>query len=206
MSQPKQDEPTVTGPGGPPDQPAAHVNVKDDVTPPGHAGEPRRGALRTIVALGTLAYAGALVVPAARFAASTGASEGPKKARWVRVGRLVDLPETGEPRRVQIIDDDRDAFTVTKNQMLGSVWVIREGATVRAMSATCPHLGCSIDLNSDKKSFGCPCHASRFALTGASEAGPSPRAMDPLTVRIVDGWIEIDFRRFRQGTSDREEA
>jgi cytochrome b6-f complex iron-sulfur subunit/menaquinol-cytochrome c reductase iron-sulfur subunit len=125
----------------------------------------------------------------------------------VRIGRLADLPENGEPRRLQVIDDERDAFTVTRNQMLGSVWVLREGSGVRAMSATCPHLGCSIDINADKKSFACPCHASRFALSGAAEAGPSPRAMDPLAVRVTkDGWVEVDFRRFRQGTADREEV
>lgn len=205
MSQPKQDEQEVAGTGGGPARPAEDVAVQDKRGAP--AGEPRRGALKTIVALGTLAYAGVLAVPAAQFAVSTGGgSGGRKEARWVRVGRLADLPAGGDPRRLQVIDDERDAFTVTKDQMLGSVWVMREGAGVRAMSATCPHLGCSIDLNSDKKSFGCPCHASRFALTGVSEAGPSPRAMDPLTARVVDGWVEIDFRRFRQGTTDREEV
>jgi cytochrome b6-f complex iron-sulfur subunit/menaquinol-cytochrome c reductase iron-sulfur subunit len=136
---------------------------------------------------------------------STGAAGGRKDARWVRVGRFSDLPD-GEPRRMAVVDDDRDAFTVTRNQQLGSVWVIREGTGVRAMSSTCPHLGCSIDVNADKKSFGCPCHASRFALSGASEAGPSPRPMDPLTARVVDGWVEVDFRRFRQGTTDRQEV
>jgi cytochrome b6-f complex iron-sulfur subunit/menaquinol-cytochrome c reductase iron-sulfur subunit len=123
----------------------------------------------------------------------------------VRLGRFADLPE-GEPIRMPVVDDERDAFTVTRSQQLGSVWVIREGAGVRAMSATCPHLGCAIDLNSDKKSFGCPCHASRFGLSGTSEAGPSPRPMDPLTARVVEGWVEVDFRRFRQGTSDRQEV
>lgn len=169
------------------------------------AREPRRGALRTLVALGSLAYAGALVVPAASYVTSVGGGGGKGKARWIRVGRLADLP-AGEPRRLQLIGDERDAFTLTRDQMLGSVWVVREGAGVRAMSATCPHLGCSIDLNTDKKSFGCPCHASRFGVNGAAESGPSPRSMDALEARVVDGWVEVDFRRFRQGTTDREEV
>jgi cytochrome b6-f complex iron-sulfur subunit/menaquinol-cytochrome c reductase iron-sulfur subunit len=200
MSQAKHDEQPAADPGGGGPERAVNQGGTDPA-----AGEPRRTALRTIIAVGTLAYAGALVVPAAGFVASTGASGGRKDPRWVRVGRFSDLPE-GEPRRMAVVDDDRDAFTVTRNQQLGSVWVIREGTGVRAMSATCPHLGCSIDLNSDKKSFGCPCHASRFGLGGASEAGPSPRPMDPLTARVVDGWVEVDFRRFRQGTTDRQEV
>jgi cytochrome b6-f complex iron-sulfur subunit/menaquinol-cytochrome c reductase iron-sulfur subunit len=168
--------------------------------------EPRRGALRTIVVLGSLAYVGALAIPASRFAtAPLGEGGGAGKARWVRVGRLEDLPQ-GEPRRLQVIGDERDAFTLAKDQRLGSVWVVREGDKVRAMSAICPHLGCALDLGDDKKSFSCPCHASRFALSGATEAGPSPRGMDALEARVQGGWIEIDFRRFRQGATDRREV
>jgi cytochrome b6-f complex iron-sulfur subunit/menaquinol-cytochrome c reductase iron-sulfur subunit len=152
---------------------------------------------------------GALAIPASRFATAPIAdpARGGRggEARWVRVGRLDDLPQ-GEPRRLQVIGDERDAFTLVRDQMLGSVWVVREGDKVRAMSATCPHLGCAIDLGADKKSFGCPCHASRFALSGATEAGPSPRGMDALEARVEGGWVEIDFRRFRQGTTDRQEV
>jgi nitrite reductase/ring-hydroxylating ferredoxin subunit len=121
------------------------------------------------------------VIPAARFATApaSGGEAGAGKARWMRVGRLDDLRQ-GDPRRLQVVGDERDAFTLVRDQLLGSVWIVREGDKVRAMSATCPHLGCAIDVGADRKSFACPCHASRFALTGATEAGPSPRGMDAL--------------------------
>ncbi|WP_234023336.1 ubiquinol-cytochrome c reductase iron-sulfur subunit [Sorangium cellulosum] len=173
---------------------------------PGAPAEERRGALKALVAIGGLAYAGALAVPAATFLAGPAGAAGSAggRERWVRVGRLADIPP-GEPRRLQVIGDERDAFTVAKQQLLGSVWVLREGEKVRALSATCPHLGCAIDVNEDKKSFNCPCHASRFSLTGVAETGPSPRPMDPLAARVVDGWVEIDFRRYREGTAALEE-
>jgi len=158
-----------------------------------------------LVTLGGLAYAGAIAVPAARFAVAPSEGHGAAGARWFKVGRLVDLAE-GEPRRIPVVGDERDAFTVTRDQMLGSVWVMRTGDSVRAFTATCPHLGCSVDLNADKKSFGCPCHASRFNLDGAAESGPSPRAMDPLNTRVVNGVVEVDYRRYRQGISAREEV
>ncbi|WP_437485993.1 Rieske (2Fe-2S) protein [Sorangium sp. So ce1014] len=169
--------------------------------------EERRGALKALVALGGLAYAGAIAVPAASFiagpAADNAGSAGGRE-RWVRVGRLADLPPD-EPRRLKVIGEERDAFTVAKDQMLGAIWVIREGEKIRAMSATCPHLGCGIELNGDKKTFNCPCHSSRFALSGAPETGPSPRPMDPLATRVVDGWVEVDYRRYRDGTAALEE-
>lgn len=176
------------------------------VSPPGGV-EPRRGALRVLVTLGGLAYAGVIAVPAIRFASSTGTpgADGGGRARWIRLGRLADLP-AGEPRRYQVVGDERDAFTLTREQTLGSVWLVREGDKVRALSATCPHLGCSIDLGADKKSFGCPCHTSRFALAGKAESGPSPRDMDPLETRVVEGYVEVDFRRFRIGVTERKEG
>jgi cytochrome b6-f complex iron-sulfur subunit/menaquinol-cytochrome c reductase iron-sulfur subunit len=180
----------------------AHAGVQGEGPP----AEERRGALRTLVTLGSLAYVGSLVAPAARFIAGPGSAAGPTgRARWIRLGRLDDLPQ-GEPRRLLVVGDERDAFTLVRDQMLGSVWVVREGDKVRAMSATCPHLGCAVDLGEDKKSFGCPCHTSRFALSGAAEAGPSPRGMDALETRVQDGWVEVDFRRFRQGVAEREEV
>jgi cytochrome b6-f complex iron-sulfur subunit/menaquinol-cytochrome c reductase iron-sulfur subunit len=174
---------------------------------PGAPDDPdRRGALGALVVVGGAAYAGALAVPAALFLTSGSSGEGgSRRERWIRVGRLADLLP-GEPRRLTVVGDERDAFTVTKDQMIGSVWVIREGDQVRAFSATCPHLGCAVDLAADKKGFACPCHTSRFALSGAAESGPSPRGMDPLRARIVGDSVEIDFRRFRIGISERTEV
>jgi len=171
---------------------------------PGRVSTGRRGALKALVAVGGVAYAGAIVVPAAQMLAPKGGgAEG--AARWIRVGRLADIA-VGEPKRVVVIGDERDAYTVTRDEQLGSVWLLREGEKVTCFSAVCPHLGCSIDVNADKKSFNCPCHTSTFSLAGEALAGPSPRAMDPLSVRIVEGFVEVDFRRFKQGIAERKEA
>ncbi|MEJ7729460.1 MAG: Rieske (2Fe-2S) protein [Polyangiaceae bacterium] len=160
-----------------------------------------------MVGVGGALWTAALLVPAGLFATSTGTpgAQGSGKTRWIRVGRLDDLA-AGEPKRLQIVADERDAYTVTKDQTLGSVWLMREGNAVKAWSAVCPHLGCSVDLGSDKKSFSCPCHTSRFAISGKAESGPSPRDMDPLEARVVDGFVEVDFRRFRTGITERKEA
>lgn len=171
----------------------------------GSPGPKSARAARRLVVLGGLAYAGALAVPAACFLGAQGASAGSAGARWIRVARLAEIAE-GAPRRLQIIADQRDAFTLTRAELLGSIWVHRSGATVSALSAVCPHLGCSIDLAADLQGFACPCHASRFGLDGAAHAGPSPRSLDPLATRLVDGWIEVDFRRYRQGITERREV
>lgn len=176
------------------------------VEPPADRGQTtnRRGALKALAAASGAIYAGALVVPAAQMLAPS-SSGGTGKARWIRVGRLADV-KPDEPKRVVVIADEKDAYTITRDQLLGSLWLIRKGDQVTAMSAVCPHLGCSIDINADKQSYFCPCHVSKFSLTGAPVSGPSPRGMDPLDTRIVDGFVEVDFRRYRQGIPTKEEV
>lgn len=164
----------------------------------------RRGALKVLAAASGAIYAGALIVPAAKMLAPS-SSDGAGKARWIRVGRLADV-KPDEPRRVVVIADERDGYTLTKDQLLGSLWLQRKGDQVTALSAVCPHLGCSIDLNGDKQSYFCPCHVSKFSLGGDAVSGPSPRAMDALDARVVDGFVEVDFRRFRQGIPTKEEV
>ena len=136
----------------------------------------RRGALRALVVVGSVAYGGALAVPSCQFLSSTGADgAAPREdAPWLRTVPLKELTE-GTPQRVRITGEARDSFTVARGQTLGSVWLTRKGEQVSALSAECPHLGCAIGLGADSASFGCPCHTSRFALNGEAESGPSPR-------------------------------
>ncbi len=43
----------------------------------------------------------------------------------------------------------------------------------RAFSRICPHLGCKIEADYDGKCFICPCHGSKFSLTGEPIQGPA---------------------------------
>ena len=89
---------------------------------------------------------------------------------------------------------------------LGAVWLVRHGDAVTAFSATCPHLGCSVDAA--QEGFACPCHGSAFALDGRVRRGPAPRGLDPLEVKVTDGDrdVLVRFRRFAIGTPERREA
>jgi quinol---cytochrome c reductase iron-sulfur subunit, bacillus type len=164
--------------------------------------EGRRGALKHLIVLGSAALGCAVGAPALVFVAAPVKSGGGGVERWVRTVRLETLRD-GEPRKVSIVADVHDAWTVARDVDLGSVWLVRRGDAVHALSAVCPHLGCSIDALPDG-SFGCPCHTSTFAPDGAKTGGPTPRAMDPLATRIDEGFVAVDFRKFRIGTADRE--
>jgi menaquinol-cytochrome c reductase iron-sulfur subunit len=164
----------------------------------------RRGALRVLIAGGSVAFGCALAAPAALFFAAPVRTSGGGAGNWVRTLKLDALPE-GEPKKVAIVLDQRDAWTLTKNVELGAAWLIRRGDKVLALSVTCPHLGCSVNANVDA-TFACPCHTSAFDAAGKRTGGPSPRDMDPLATKIEDGFVLVQFRKYRMGTAERMET
>lgn len=48
-------------------------------------------------------------------------------------------------------------------------------------SAVCPHMGCIVGFNSAEQSWDCPCHGSRFAVTGEVLEGPSLAPLASIT-------------------------
>ncbi len=163
----------------------------------------RRRTLKLLLGTGCAALATAAVAPPIAYviARAPGDAGGD---RWVRTVKLTDLVE-GKPRRVAIIADRHAAWITERAVELGSVWLVRQGDAVTALSATCPHLGCTIGAAPDGTGFACPCHDSYFQANGAREHGPSPRDMDPLTTRITDGFVEVSFKSFRAGVEERVE-
>jgi menaquinol-cytochrome c reductase iron-sulfur subunit len=110
------------------------------------------------------------------------------------------------PVMLPVIGEKRDAWTRARRVELGSVWVRRnEGGDLSCLSAECPHLGCKIAYAETNEKYTCPCHASFFELDGSVTEGPSPRAMDPLEVKVEDGKILVQFKRFRTGVEDQVE-
>jgi cytochrome b6-f complex iron-sulfur subunit/menaquinol-cytochrome c reductase iron-sulfur subunit len=145
---------------------------------------------------------GALAIPVGRFLVAPAAHAG-GAGRWIRTVALEALRD-GEPKRVALVADHRDAWTLEKSVELGAVWLVRKGTSVLAWSVTCPHLGCSVDRASSGKGFYCACHDSSFDPSGKRETGPSPRDLDSLATRVeTDGTVSVEFRRFRQGIADK---
>jgi rieske iron-sulfur protein len=74
--------------------------------------------------------------------------------------------------------------------------VTREHAAdgVVAYTAICPHTGCDVtDWLAEPKLLECPCHMSQYnpAADGALVAGPAPRALPALPLKIADGKLMV---------------
>lgn len=165
----------------------------------------RRSVLKVLSGCAGAAVAGVGAASTGAFLAqSERRAGGDGGVSWRKVARL-DALERGKPLKAAVIGAVEDAWIRSPDRRIGSVWLIRDDErAVRAFSAVCPHLGCSIDRADER--FVCKCHDSHFTDAGAVVDGPSPRGMDPLEARIADGWVEVRYRRFKLGTRERVEG
>ena len=165
----------------------------------------RRGFLKLVTSGLGAVVAAVAGVPALRFLGyplvepTVSGGEDP-----IRVAGADDV-QPGQPLRVSVVGSRRDAWLRLDGVKLGACWLVRgDDGVVRAFSTTCPHLGCGIDWNAETRKFDCPCHGSVFDPNGRCVAGPSPRDMDELDVKLAGNDVKVTYRRFRVSISKKE--
>src|SRR2546430_1378333 len=60
-------------------------------------------------------------------------------------------------------------------------FVVKNSGKVNVFAINCSHLGCSVALNKDARTFHCPCHGSPVHLDGTLLQGPAPAPLSHLT-------------------------
>lgn len=55
---------------------------------------------------------------------------------------------------------------------------------LRAFTAICTHLACTVQYRSDLNHIWCACHNGHFDLNGRNVAGPPPKPLEPFTVNV----------------------
>ena len=55
---------------------------------------------------------------------------------------------------------------------------------LRAFSARCPHLNCTVQYDSDQRQIVCACHGGVFDLNGKNIAGPPPKPLVAYNVNV----------------------
>lgn len=73
----------------------------------------------------------------------------------------------------------------------GEVILVRGTDGLLALDARCPHLGCTVDRH-DRGELVCPCHGSRFDVSGARRAGPAATGLRRLPLRRSERGDRVD--------------
>ncbi len=125
---------------------------------------------------------------------------------FIKVGMVSNLKE-GQPTKAAINSFKVDGWNRYDNLTLGATWLIKQNNNeIVAMSTICPHLGCGIDWNVEKKLFVCPCHSSIFDIKGTVVSGPAPRSMDTLDTKIEGDDVFVKYRKLRLSTAKKIEV
>lgn len=166
------------------------------------AAKDRRSFLGVLLAMGSACVGALLSVPLVRFAIfplirqTTG-------TKWAPLGAINDFRSLSDPavRTVQIEQVDGWRRAVSER----AVYITKDPrGQVQVLSSVCPHLGCTVPWNRDKKQFICPCHTAIFSPDGARIAGPALRGMDTLETKTEDGQLQVRFQYFRQLVANKE--
>jgi cytochrome b6-f complex iron-sulfur subunit len=121
----------------------------------------------TVLGLGSLAY---------RFLEYLYPLVPPIKLVEVPVGKPDDIPPDGV-RLVQLPE--------------GPIMLEKADNEVRALSAICTHLGCTVQWRPEEKKFICPCHQGIYDFNGNVVSGPPPRSLEKLPVKVRDGQVFV---------------
>ena len=62
---------------------------------------------------------------------------------------------------------------------------------VRAFSAVCTHLGCTVQYRPDLQHIWCACHNGQYDLHGKNISGPPPKPLEEYKVAIVGDDIYV---------------
>lgn len=94
-----------------------------------------------------------------------------------RIGNIADFPV--------------DTYTFLEEHQ---VYIYRDHESVKAVSAVCTHLGCTVQRTAE--GFECPCHGSCFADDGSVVSGPAPTSLAWYRMeRAPDGKLVVDLDR-----------
>jgi Rieske Fe-S protein len=72
--------------------------------------------------------------------------------------------------------------------------IMNSDGTYRALSATCTHLGCTVQYRPDLREIWCACHNGTYDLEGRVVSGPPPKPLEEMAVKIRGDEVVISKR------------
>lgn len=141
---------------------------KPAIPPFGATDFDRRTFLDALLAVGFVSTASAIAYPVSRF--------------------LIP-PASGEPATQSVVAGRAGALRLNSAAIFkfgskpGIVVKTAEGE-IRAFTAICTHLDCTVQFKDDTSQLWCACHNGTYDLGGAVVSGPPPRGLEQFVVNL----------------------
>ena len=88
----------------------------------------------------------------------------------------------------------KDSGTIIRFGNKPVILVRTSGGELRAFSATCTHLNCTVQYQETRHQIWCACHNGFYDLNGRVVSGPPPRPLDEYAVHIRGEEVVVSRR------------
>jgi len=137
--------------------------------------EGKRDFLKYVLGGGLLAWAAAVLYPL--FAYLRPPQQAEVEVSSVKAGKLDAI--------------EKDSGFIVRFGNKPVIVVRGANGDLRAFSATCTHLDCTVQYRKDIGMIWCACHNGRYDLNGRNIAGPPPRPLDEYRVVVQGGEVLV---------------
>lgn len=137
--------------------------------------EKRRDFLRIVLSGGLLAWGASVLYPILAYLKPP--KQGEVEVTSVKAGKLSDL--------------EKDSGKIVKFGTKPVILIRTANDELRAFSATCTHLDCTVQYKKELGLIWCACHNGKYDLNGRNVSGPPPRPLDEYRVVIQGDEILI---------------
>jgi Rieske Fe-S protein len=113
------------------------------------------------------------------------------------VSRYLVPPEVGESTATTVkltvkpADVKPNSGVIFKFGSRPGILLRTPSGELRAFSAVCTHLNCTVQYRSDLTQIWCACHNGHYDLNGKNVAGPPPRPLDAFAVNVRGDQIVV---------------
>ena len=114
---------------------------------------------------------------------------------WTEVGSVASVSDVQTPLRRTLDLKQRDGWREIASQPV--VYIVKDGGKLKALSAICTHLGCTVPWDPGRNEFVCPCHGGTYSADGKHISGPPRRSLDSLESKVSGGKLMVKYQYFR---------
>lgn len=128
--------------------------------------EKKRDLLKWVLSGGLIAFIGSILYPILDYLKPP--SQGEVDVTSVKVGKLSDIP--------------KNSGQIVKFGSKPVILIRTSTGDLKAFSAVCTHLECTVQYRGDLGVIWCACHNGKYDLNGRNISGPPPRPLDEFKV------------------------
>lgn len=132
--------------------------------------EDKRDFLKWILSGGLIAFVGSVIYPVLAYLKPP--PQGEVEVSSVKACKLNEI--------------EKDSGKIIKFGTKPVILIRTADGQLRAFSATCTHLDCTVQFSKDRGLIWCACHNGKYDLSGRNVSGPPPRPLDEFRV-VVQG-------------------